>query len=151
MACCCSLLRVEAWTAWTVAGSLSAGLEACLLGMQIASGARGREGGVQANCVGQLEVPVLGHAVVVIRRVSWLYGDNYAAGALSVHARGGPSTTHVGRACNRNSQPVLLIGPEHDWKWPDAVCASWVGLELCDWALCAAASPGQVGGSAKVS
>ena len=35
------------------------------MGMQKAPGARGREGGVQANCAGQLEVPVLGHAVVV--------------------------------------------------------------------------------------
>ena len=42
--------------------------------MQKASGARGREGGVQANCAGQLEVPVLGHVVVVVRRVTMTCG-----------------------------------------------------------------------------
>ena len=33
--------------------------------MQKASGARGHEGGMQANCAGQLEVPVFGHAAVL--------------------------------------------------------------------------------------
>ena len=50
--------------------------------MQKAFGTRGREVGMQANCAGQLEVPVLGHAAVL-----FLNGNTLSYYQMSINLR----------------------------------------------------------------